>query len=115
MLNVSENEIRQACAPSDDSLPFSLRSGNRSAQPELPLEALLEEIQRTADLPFEDSVTLPAQAYTSQEMFDWEVENIFRKEWYCLAHVSQVPAVGDFLNVDLLGEPLLVVRDKSDG
>ncbi|MEM1442729.1 MAG: aromatic ring-hydroxylating dioxygenase subunit alpha [Verrucomicrobiota bacterium] len=114
MLKVSENEIRQACALPEDNLPFSNRNGNQGAQPDMPLEEILGEIGRLADLPFEDSTTLPAQAYTSQEMFDWEVENIFRKEWYCLAHVSQIPEIGDFVNVDLLGEPLLVVRDKSE-
>ncbi|MEM9283542.1 MAG: aromatic ring-hydroxylating dioxygenase subunit alpha [Verrucomicrobiota bacterium] len=114
MIKVSEEEIRQACALPDDSIPFSRQGSGHGAQPEMPLPEILSEVQRVADLPFEDSLTLPAQAYTSQEFFDWEVENIFRKEWLCLAHVSQIPAIGDFLNVDLLGEPLLVVRDKSE-
>lgn len=114
MPKVSENDIRQACALPDDPLPFSHRTGNRGAQPEMSLEDILNQIEEAADLPFEDSITLPAQAYTSQDMFDWEVEHIFRKEWYCLAHVSQVPLVGDFLNIDVLGEPLLVIRDKSN-
>lgn len=113
MLKVSESEIRQACALPANPLPFSRRAGTLGAQPEMPVEDILAEIQRTADLPFEDSITLPAQAYTSPDFFDWEVENVFRKEWLCLAHVSQIPEVGDFLNVDMLGEPLLVIRDKS--
>ncbi len=113
MLKVSETEIRKACALPADPLPFSRHAGSRGAQPGMPVEDILAEIQRTADLPFEDSITLPAQAYTSPDFFDWEVENVFRKEWLCLAHVSQIPEIGDFLNVDMLGEPLLVIRDKS--
>jgi len=31
-----------------------------------------------------------------------------------VAHVSQVPNPGDFLNLDLLGEPLIVVHGKDD-
>ncbi|MCB1085773.1 MAG: hypothetical protein KDM63_01905, partial [Verrucomicrobiae bacterium] len=114
MLKVSEPEIRRACAAPTDPLEYSSRSGTRSALPEMSVDDILAEIRRVADLPLEDSITLPAQAYTSHDFFDWEVENLFRKEWLCLGHVSQIPAIGDFLNVDLLGEPLLVIRDKSD-
>ena len=31
------------------------------------------------------------------------------------AHISQIPAPGDFLNVDLLGEPYLIVVHAKDG
>ena len=31
----------------------------------------------------------------------------------CIAHVSEVKAPGDFLALELLGEPLLVVRDRA--
>lgn len=113
MLKVSESEIRKACALPADPFPFSRHGGSRGAQPEMEVEAILDEIQQAADLPFENSTTLPAQAYTSPEFFEWEVENVFRKEWLCLAHISQIPEVGDFLNVDMLGEPLLIIRDKS--
>lgn len=113
MLKVSETEIREACALSPDQRFPSRQFGTSGTRSKPSVDEILTEIQRVADLPFEDSVTLPAAAYTSPDFFDWEVENIFRKEWLCLAHVSQIPEVGDFLNVDLLGEPLIVVRDKS--
>lgn len=113
-MNVSELEIRRACEAPTDALSFASRSNIRSAQPELSVDEILTEIQHAADLPLEESTTLPAQAYTSPDFFDWEVENIFRKEWLALCHVSQIPNVGDFLNIDLLGEPLIVIRDKSN-
>ncbi len=113
MLKLTESEIREACQGPTDPLQYSRRASTRGGQPEMSVDDILAEIQRAADLRFEDSVTLPAQAYTSHDFFDWEVENVFRKEWLCLAHVSQIPEIGDFLNVDLLGEPLLVIRDKS--
>lgn len=40
------------------------------------------------------------------------MDHIFRNDWLPLAHVSQIPAAGDFLNIDMLGEPLIVVRGK---
>ena len=86
----------------------------RSAQPKCSLDQIHAEIQRIAQIPFAEATTLPAQAYTSQAFFDWEVDHIFRNDWLPLAHVSQIPAPGDFLNIDLLGDPLIVVRGKED-
>lgn len=110
----TESEIREACAFNEalnERLPGSLRSLRASR----PLEQILEEVRQSAALPLEEARTLPREAYTSEAFFGWEVENVFEKEWICLAHASQLPEAGDFLNVDLLGEPLLVVRDKSGG
>jgi phenylpropionate dioxygenase-like ring-hydroxylating dioxygenase large terminal subunit len=77
--------------------------------------SILAEIQRIAALPLTHATTLPAQAYTSQEFYDWEVEHLFRNDWLPLAHMSQIPQVGDFLNIEILGEPLIVVHGKDGG
>ncbi len=78
----------------------------------------IEEIQRgiceAADLPLERAKTIPAQAYTSEEFYEWEVANLFRNDWLCVAHISQIPNAGDFLNVDLLDEPLVIIRGKDE-
>lgn len=77
------------------------------------LEEILEEVRRTADLPLEQGRTFPAEAYTSPEFLDWEVEHVLGAGWICLAHMSQIPKPGDFVNVDALGEPLIVVHGKD--
>jgi phenylpropionate dioxygenase-like ring-hydroxylating dioxygenase large terminal subunit len=56
---------------------------------------------------------LPREAYASEEFFAWECAHLFRPGWTAVAHVSQLPLAGDFINLDFLGEPLIVVRDKS--
>jgi phenylpropionate dioxygenase-like ring-hydroxylating dioxygenase large terminal subunit len=56
------------------------------------------------------SRTLPPQAYTSKEFFDLEMRHIFRKEWICIGHVSQLAEVGDYFTIDLFGELLVAVR-----
>jgi phenylpropionate dioxygenase-like ring-hydroxylating dioxygenase large terminal subunit len=94
-------------------LAYTDRAGARSAQPPLPLAEIQRGICAAAELPLARARTLPAAAYTSEEFFDWEVEHLLRGGWQCLAHVSQIPQPGDFLNLDLLGEPLIVVRDKD--
>ncbi|HEY5753382.1 MAG TPA: aromatic ring-hydroxylating dioxygenase subunit alpha [Chthoniobacterales bacterium] len=85
----------------------------RKARPEVSLDDLLADIQQTADLPLNQSRTLPAEVYTSDTFFDWEARNVLRAGWLGLAHVSQIPKPGDFLNLDLLGEPLIVVHGKD--
>jgi nitrite reductase/ring-hydroxylating ferredoxin subunit len=57
-----------------------------------------------------DAETLPPAAYSAQAFFDLEVERIFKKDWLCVGHVSQVAAVGDYFCLTLFGEPLVVVR-----
>lgn len=86
----------------------------RHAKKPVSVETILEQIQEMADLPLEESRTLPAESYTNSEFLDWEVENVLGAGWICLAHTSQIPKPGDFINIDALGEPLIVVHGKDD-
>jgi phenylpropionate dioxygenase-like ring-hydroxylating dioxygenase large terminal subunit len=85
----------------------------RRERKDVSLSVLLQSIQESADLPLSKGRTLPAEAYTSKEMLDWEVENVLGAGWICLAHQSQIPKPGDFINLDTLGEPLIVVHGKD--
>ena len=114
MTLTSEAPAASACGSLPAPTPFASRTKVRSAQPGWSVDRILAEIQRIARIPFAEATTLPAQSYTSQEFFDWEVDHVFRNDWMPLAHVSQIPAPGDFLNIDVLGEPLIVVRGKED-
>ncbi len=76
-------------------------------------DELLASITETADLPLERARTLPAQAYTDPALFAWETGHVFRHEWLALAHVSQIPEPGDFVAVNLLGEPVVAVHGKD--
>src|ERR1700740_2329311 len=61
----------------------------------------------------EEGRTLPPQAYSSEAFFQLEVERIFREEWLCVGHVSQIPEAGDYFTVELLNEPMVIVRGKD--
>lgn len=78
------------------------------------VEAINDTVCEIADRDFEHATTLPAIAYTSEEYFQYEMDTIFRKEWMCLAHVSQIPKRGDYINLEVLGEPLTVLRGKDN-
>src|SRR5215831_3103964 len=91
-------------------LSLASSRGAQSSEPPEGVRGILAELDRIARLPLARSVTGPAAAYTSPAFFAWEAEHVFGAEWMCLAHASQIPEPGDFLNLDLLGEPLTVVR-----
>jgi len=57
--------------------------------------------------------TLPRESYFSPEIFRREQERIFWHEWFCAAREEEVPATGDFLQLDIAGQSVLVVRTKD--
>ena len=54
--------------------------------------------------------TLPRAAYVSPAAFDAERERIFALEWVLVGREESVPETGDYLDVDVLGESVLIVR-----
>lgn len=75
---------------------------------------LQQKILHTAARPLESAAALPAQAYTASAFYQWEVQHIFKKQWLCVGHVSQVPKLGDYITLDLLDEPIVIVRGKDN-
>lgn len=57
--------------------------------------------------------TLPREAYLSPALFVREKDRIFCREWTLACREEDIPAAGDFLLVDLLGEKVLVVRGRE--
>ncbi len=56
---------------------------------------------------------LPAWAYHSQTLFDLERTQVFLNHWQVVAHVNDLPAPGDWLTFDLLGERAVVMRGRD--
>ncbi|ODN71068.1 aromatic ring-hydroxylating oxygenase subunit alpha [Methylobrevis pamukkalensis] len=77
------------------------------------LDRLVDEVLAGGGQSLAQAETLPPAAYTSQAFFDLEVEKIFRTDWLAVGHIAQVPEVGDYFTLDLLGEPLVVVRGED--
>jgi phenylpropionate dioxygenase-like ring-hydroxylating dioxygenase large terminal subunit len=77
------------------------------------VEAIRAQVIEAASLPLPQAITLPRAAYLDEDYFRHEVETVLETGWLCLAHVSQLKEAESFLALDLLGEPLLVTRDKS--
>jgi phenylpropionate dioxygenase-like ring-hydroxylating dioxygenase large terminal subunit len=77
------------------------------------LESIRRDVVQTAALPLNRATTLPRQAYVDEDWFHFEADKVLRAGWMCLAHISQVKEPGSYLALDLLDEPLLVLRDRQ--
>ncbi len=57
--------------------------------------------------------TLPSQWYRSADIFQIEKERIFCREWICAAREEELPRAGDHRVLDILGESVLLVRNRE--
>ena len=58
--------------------------------------------------------TLPACAYTDPGVHAAEKEKMFGCTWQVVGHFDQVANPGDYFTIEIIGEPLLIVR-AADG
>jgi phenylpropionate dioxygenase-like ring-hydroxylating dioxygenase large terminal subunit len=63
--------------------------------------------------PVEQAESLPPSCYASPEFFDLEVKNLFMSVWNFFGHVDQVPNAGDYITVEYVGVPLIIVRGND--
>ena len=47
--------------------------------------------------------------YIDEELFELEMERLWRTAWVYVGHDSQVPAAGDYYATEIAGQPLLMI------
>jgi Rieske 2Fe-2S family protein len=57
--------------------------------------------------------SLPQKYFVSPEVFAKEQAEIFSKEWLLVGHQSQIPKAGNYIVQEVIGESLIVIRDKN--
>ena len=60
-------------------------------------------------------VSLPAWAYTSDELVDIEYEKVILPSWQFVCHISQVKNPGDFMTLDMKKDSIRVMRGTIHG
>jgi choline monooxygenase len=63
--------------------------------------------------PLHQASTLPGWCYVDNEWYEREVEMLFKKNWICVGRVEQVPKAGDYYSIEIVGQPLIVIRDEN--
>jgi Phenylpropionate dioxygenase and related ring-hydroxylating dioxygenases, large terminal subunit len=56
---------------------------------------------------------LPGWCYHSEALLELEKEHVFRTHWQIACHVSDLPEAGSYITLDIVGDRVLVVRDKD--
>ncbi len=63
--------------------------------------------------PIEESHGLPNECYTSERYTEVERKKLFEDKWVVVGVSSSIPKKGDAKPFDLLGIPLIILRDKE--
>jgi phenylpropionate dioxygenase-like ring-hydroxylating dioxygenase large terminal subunit len=58
--------------------------------------------------------TVNRKIFSDPEIYREEIERVFARCWLYLGHDSQIPNAGDYINVFMGEEPVLVCRDADD-
>ena len=74
----------------------------------------IDELRQSVARPFEQARAMPKSVYTSEDFNQQELENIFRKDWFCAGRASTLANPGDYLTLELAGQPIMVIRDKDN-
>jgi choline monooxygenase len=77
-------------------------------------EILDMEKIKAVNKPIEEAHGLPNECYTSSEYLMIEREKIFKDKWSIIGIGSSVPNSGDAKPYNLLGIPLIILRDKEN-
>ena len=65
------------------------------------------------DLVNEDASLVSRRCWTDPTVYELEKQGIFGKSWLFLAHESQIPEVGDFVQARMCETPVIVARGND--
>ncbi len=71
-----------------------------------PLGDLLDKVEKD----MQDHL-VPAEIFNNEEVFQAEMERIFTRVWVFVAHESEIPKAGDFVQRRIGLDPVIVTRD----
>ena len=71
------------------------------------------ELRANVALPFGQAVAMPKSVYTSAEFADLEQRHVFARDWLCAGRADALREPGDYLTMEISGEPILVLRDRD--
>ena len=73
----------------------------------------MAELHANVSVPFNQARAMPKSVYTSDAFLAQEQQHIFAKDWLCVGRAESLPAPGDYLTLQIAGEPVIVLRDRD--
>ena len=74
----------------------------------------IQELIQNVSLPFPQARAMPKSVYTTEAFLNYELENIFKKDWFCAGRSDSLKNIGDYLTLELAGQPIMVLRDNDN-
>ena len=71
----------------------------------------IDDLQANAAQPFEQARAMPPSVYTDPAFLQAELSQIFAQDWFCVGRADTLANEGDYLALDLAGQPIVVLRD----
>jgi phenylpropionate dioxygenase-like ring-hydroxylating dioxygenase large terminal subunit len=67
----------------------------------------------SSTLGIESAETLPPACYTEARFFEFEKEALFNHEWLCVGREDWVKEPGDYFTSHIIGEPIVIARNRA--
>lgn len=71
------------------------------------------ELHANVSVPFAQAHAMPKSLYTSAEFLEQEQNHVFSKDWLSAGRADALPNPGDYLTMEIAGEPVIVLRDRD--
>ena len=78
-----------------------------------PALAAIAELKANVSVPFAQARAMPKSVYTLPEFCAAELEHVFAKEWLCAGRADGLANPGDYLTMEIAGEPVIILRDRD--
>lgn len=79
-----------------------------------PIPNPIDALRANVSVPFNEARAMPPGVYTSEVFLEAELENIFKKDWFCVGRATALAAPGDYVTCELAAQPIIVLRDKDN-
>ena len=77
------------------------------------VKEVVSQIAESARGPVTEALTLPPAAYRSSELYELEQEYVIRPHWTGVCREAELPDAGDYLTLEIAGEPIIVLRQRG--
>lgn len=71
------------------------------------------ELAENVAVPFAQARAMPVSVYTSPEFLALEQSRVFAKSWLCAGRADSLAKPGDYMTMEIDGEPVIVLRDAK--
>ncbi|OED42971.1 (2Fe-2S)-binding protein [Chromatiales bacterium (ex Bugula neritina AB1)] len=71
------------------------------------------DLAENTAVPFEKAHAMPVGVYTSEAFLAGELEHVFSHDWFCAGRASALAKIGDYLTIELAGQPIMVLRNSE--